>query len=44
VSMSRKIPPPMTNGNQPPSNNYIKLEAQNAKSTMKKNPVAPMHK
>ena len=44
VSISVKMAPPMASGNQPPSNSLSRLDAQKAKSTTKKNPVAAMHK
>ena len=43
VSMRVKISAPITKGNQPPSNSFNRLDAQKAKSTTKKKPVAPIH-
>jgi len=43
VSISKNTAPPITNGNQPPSSSLSRLEAQNARSTTKKNPVEAMH-
>ena len=43
VSISVKIRPPISSGNQPPSNSLSRLEAKNAKSTTKNTPVAPTH-
>ena len=38
-----KIRPPIRSGNHPPSNSFIRLEAKNAKSTRKNQPVEARH-
>ena len=43
VIMKVNTTPPITSGNQPPANSFMRLDAKNAKSTIKKTPVAAMH-
>ncbi len=43
VSMSIMMTEAINRGNQPPSNNFNKFDAQKAKSTAKKKPVAAKH-
>ena len=44
VNISVNTAAPISNGNQPPSKSLSRLDAQKARSTMKKKPVEAMHK
>ncbi|MNV72905.1 hypothetical protein D3C71_1660250 [compost metagenome] len=44
VIISANTMPPIMSGNQPPLNSLSMLDAKNARSTTKKQPVAAMHK